>query len=110
MVGGIRLERCAEYVRNTRAASSESARPVEVLKGDRRVRTRQSQQHVDLAGQDLQHCRGDRIANVADVQHPHAPHGEEVHRVGIGIPPEFEGQAFAGGKGADRHAAHRYPV
>ena len=25
MVGGIRLERCAEYVRNTRAASSESA-------------------------------------------------------------------------------------
>jgi hypothetical protein len=26
MVSGIRLERCAEYVRNTRAASSESAR------------------------------------------------------------------------------------
>jgi len=25
MVGGIRLERCADYVRNTRAASSESA-------------------------------------------------------------------------------------
>ncbi len=28
MVGGIRLERCAEYVRNTRAASSESAHVV----------------------------------------------------------------------------------